>query len=255
MMNTSHLQPNSKIQIWAYSKGNGIIPASARVYGTAFVKANIVDNFSSEFRYEIKRSEIKALDKPYQRCDSSQVEPRVAKCVEERFVEKSLNCSLRRLMSNPLLSKCNGSKLLSTFKASSTRLQQIRQNGKTFPQEDSYDIFWELNRLDEREIFEKTGCMPSCLKSKIKLVPEYNNDMINDHRKVARLSFVYPRGEYDLVEEYYIYNLGSFIADVGGYLGLLLGSSLLSMYHTMIPLVVYQIRSLAKKCESTKTES
>ena len=254
-MNTSYLQPNSKIQIWAYSKGSGIIPTHARVYGTAFVKANILANFSSEFRYEINRSEKKALDKPSQKCDSSKDETKVAKCVEERFVEKSLNCSLRRLMSNPLLSKCNGSKLLSTFKASSTRLQQIRQNGKTFPQEDSYDIFWELNRLDEREIFEKTGCMPSCSKSKIKLVPEYNNDMIDDNKKVARLSFVYPRGEYDLVEEYYIYNFGSFIADVGGYLGLLLGSSLLSMYHTMIPLVINQMRSLAKKCESTKTES
>ena len=255
MMNTSHLQPNSKIQIWAYSKGNGIIPASARVYGTAFVKANIVENFSSEFRYEIKRSEIKALDKPYQRCDSSQVEPRVAKCVEERFVERGLNCSLRRLMSNPLLGICNDSKILSIFKASSTRLEQVHQNGTTFPQEDSYDIFWELNRLDEREIFDITGCMPSCSKSKIELVPEYNNDMIDDNRKVARLSFVYPRGEYDLVEEYYIYNLGSFIADVGGYLGLLLGSSLLSMYHTMIPLVVNQIRSLAKRCESSKSEN
>ena len=158
-------------------------------------------------------------------------------------------------MSNPVLGICNDSKILSIFKASSTRLEQVHQNGTTFPQAGSYDIFWELNRLDEREIFDITGCMPGCSKSKIELVPEYNNDMIDDNKKVARLSFVYPRGEYDLVEEYYIYNLGSFIADVGGYLGLLLGSSLLSMYHTMIPLVINQMRSWAERCKNTKRES
>ena len=231
-MNTSHLQTNSKIQIWAYSKGNGIIPSSARMYGTAFVKFNIRANFSSEFRFYINRNEIKALDKPSQRCDSTKDATSVAKCVEEKFVEKGLNCSLRRLMSNPLLGICNDSKLLSTS-----------------------DIFWNLNRLDEREIYDITGCMPGCSKSKIDLVPEYKNDMIDDNLKVVRLSFEYPRGEYDLVEEYYIYNWGSFIADVGGYLGLLLGYSLLSMYQTMVPLLIDQMRSLTMRCKNAKGDN
>ena len=82
-----------------------------------------------------------------------------------------------------------------------------------------------------REIFEMTGCMPSCSKSKIQVVTRYEDKQWQDNgEKVAELRFVYPHGEYDLIEEYYIYNWGSFIADVGGYLGLLLGFSLLSMY-------------------------
>ena len=97
--------------------------------------------------------------------------------------------------------------------------------------------------------------MPGCSKSKIELVPEYSNYMIDDDKKEARLSFVYPSGEYDFVEEYYIYNWGSFIADVGGYLGLLLGYSLLSMYQTMVPLLIDQMRSLTMQCKNTKGEN
>ena len=246
IINTSHLQPSSKIFIWAYKKGSGIIPTYGRSYGTAHVKVHINPNFSSEFRFEIYQSEIKALDKPTHRCDLTKDEPAVAKCVEERFVERGLNCSLRRLMSNPLLGICNDSKLSSTFKPT------IQQDGKMFVRKDTYEIFYKLNRLDEKEIYDITGCMPGCSKSKIELVPEYINNMIDDDKKVARLSFVYPTGEYDFVEEYYIYNWGSFIADVGGYLGLLLGSSLLSMYHTMVPLLTDQMRSLAMRCKNAK---
>ena len=38
-------------------------------------------------------------------------------------------------------------------------------------------------------------------------------------------------GTFDVKEEYYIYDKDSFMADCGGYLGLLLGASLLSLYH------------------------
>ena len=105
----------------------------------------------------------------------------------------------------------------------------------------------KLNRLDEKEIFEMTGCMPGCSKSKIELVTTYQDNMRDDDKNVAKFSFSYNSGENDLWEEYYIYNWGSFIADVGGYLGLLLGSSVLSMYHMTTPLLKKQMKWLAKK--------
>ena len=40
----------------------------------------------------------------------------------------------------------------------------------------------------------------------------------------------YNGGEHILVKEYYTYAMYSFIADFGGYLGLLLGASILSFY-------------------------
>ena len=214
--------------MYLYRKGNGIIPSFTRVYGAAHWSVVTNENFSYFAKFEIKRSEINALDKQSQRCDISKHESVVSKCVEERFVEKGLNCSLRRLMSNPVLAICN-------------------ENIKT-KQNYSYSIFNWLNEMDEREIFELTGCMPSCSKSKIQVVTRYEDTQLQDNgKKVAELRFVYPQGEYDLVEEYYIYNWGSFIADVGGYLGLLLGSSVLSMYHMMIPLLIRQMKMLAKK--------
>ena len=93
-----------------------------------------VGNYSSTIRLEVRRSEIDTLDKPSQRCDPSIVEPSVSKCVEEQYVERYLNCSLKRLMSNPMLHICNLTIMDSTE-----------------------DMFQRMNRLDEREIFELTG--------------------------------------------------------------------------------------------------
>ena len=231
------MQPNTKIGIYLYRKGNGIIPSFTKVYGAAQVSMVTHENFSSFAKFEIKRSEIIALDKLSQRCDSSRDEPSVSKCVEERFVEKDFNCSLRRLMSNPMLRICNDPTLAS--------LKELY----------FHHLLTRLDIMDEREIFEITGCMPGCLKSKIQVNTRHDNNMIDDGKNVAELRFVYPRGEYDLVEEYYIYNWGSFIADVGGYLGLLLGSSALSMYHIITPLLIKQMRRLAKKTTKANTDS
>ena len=40
----------------------------------------------------------------------------------------------------------------------------------------------------------------------------------------------FPGGNYEVTNEYYTYDENSFIADVGGYLGLFLGFSLLSFF-------------------------
>ena len=210
--------------MWAYRRGNGIIASSTNIYGSDRLNWHIVENFSSIVQIDIKRSEIKALDKPWQRCDPSENEPSVSKCVEERLVEKYLNCSLKRLMSNPMLSICKYSKVSSTA-----------------------NMLSRMNRMDEREIFEMTGCKPGCSKSKIKLIPIYQDNMIDNDKREALIQFYYSSGEYDLYEEYYIYNFGTFIADVGGYLGLLLGYSILSMYHSTIPVLMSSVTWLVKR--------
>ena len=218
------MEPNSKIYMWVYRKGSGIIPSTTNAYGGDRFNWHIVGKFSSNVKIDIRRSEKDALDKPSQRCDPSEDEPSVSKCVEEQFVEKYLNCSLKRLSSNPMLGICNQTILNSTE-----------------------NMFKRMNRLDEREIFDMTGCMPGCSKSKFELVTTYQDNMIDNDKKVAEFRLYYNRGEYDLWEEYYIYNWGSFIADVGGYLGLLLGSSVLSMYHMTTPLLLKQMEWLQKK--------
>ena len=48
-------------------------------------------------------------------------------------------------------------------------------------------------------------------------------------KKTLHLYLYYVNGLYDEKEQYIIYDMSSFIADVGGYMGLLLGSSLQGM--------------------------
>ena len=239
-LNMSLMEPNTQIVMYLYRKGNGIIPSFNRVYGATEKIVVIPANFSYLAKFNIKRSEIAALDKPSQRCDSSLDEPSISKCVEEIFVENVLNCSHRRLMSNLRLGVCDD-RILGSSK-----------------QNDSYSIFNKLNEMDEREIFEITGCMPGCSKSKFEITTRYENNKHDNGKNVADLRFVYPQGEYDLVEEYYIYNWSSFIADVGGYLGLLLGYSVLSMYQTITQWLVdtkqsWQNMKLNQLCAAKST--
>ncbi len=47
------------------------------------------------------------------------------------------------------------------------------------------------------------------------------------------LHLKYPESRYDVREEYLIYDINSFIADVGGFLGLLLGYSILGLLESL----------------------
>ena len=57
--------------------------------------------------------------------------------------------------------------------------------------------------------------------------PKFGQD--NTVRRSLHLYLYYVNALYDEKEEYVIYDTNSFIADVGGYMGLLLGFSLQSM--------------------------
>ena len=45
------------------------------------------------------------------------------------------------------------------------------------------------------------------------------------------LYFLFEDGSYSVGEEYIVYDTSNFIADVGGYLGLLVGQSILGLYY------------------------
>ena len=99
--------------------------------------------------------------------------------------------------------------------------------------------------MDEREIFDLTGCMPGCSKSHFDLVT-LEKHRTNKTKLIVHL--MYNRGEFDQTEEFYIYDYTSFIADVGGYLGLLLGYSLLSIYHAFMTWIQNCKRGLDFQC-------
>ena len=203
----------TKISIYLYKKGNGIVPNGVGVYGSASKAFYIKEHFSVDAFFDIKRSEIKALDKPSQRCDASNKNPTLSKCVG-CFIENNLNCSLQLLMSDSMVERCNHEKL-------------GQQDLKLLDA-----VVRRLDRQEESEIFEKTGCTPACSKSKFELNMNYFQEDNSTDMEIVTIRLKYPYGEYEVTEEYFLYDMDSFIPDVGGYLGLLLGYSLLSMYHS-----------------------
>ena len=103
------------------------------------------------------------------------------------------------------------------------------------------DMATLIYALDEEQIYKKTGCMPCCTRNEIsaKLVDTdiigknhayYQEGMGNN----AIMMFYYANNKIRVKEEYYTYDISNLIADFGGYLGLLLGYSILGFYDTAL---------------------
>ncbi len=91
-----------------------------------------------------------------------------------------------------------------------------------------------FSTLDTVPVSKLTGCEWSCKQSIFSMHPmtdlwtgpEYGNGSL-------QLIFALNRGHFFLNEEYTIYDRNSFIADVGGFLGLLLGYSIFSLAQSL----------------------
>jgi hypothetical protein len=89
----------------------------------------------------------------------------------------------------------------------------------------------EFMDLGDRAMSEKTGCLPSCTRNEYVVKHEF--DTINVDYKVPHshlLEIGYLGTEYTVKEQYLVYGLPDLIADFGGFLGLLLGYSVLSFF-------------------------
>ncbi len=89
-------------------------------------------------------------------------------------------------------------------------------------------------QLGETAIYNATRCLAPCryFEYRIREVGELlstDEPDLADGEKRLYLRFTFLSGKYEVKEEYYVYNEDSLIADVGGYLGLLLGHSVYSI--------------------------
>ena len=92
--------------------------------------------------------------------------------------------------------------------------------------------------MDENGIHSLTGCLASCNKdefqaelSEMQVEEEdtWAGTGVTDKRSL-KVFVHFLNGRYEEKEQYIIYDSNSMIADIGGYMGLLLGYSLLSIY-------------------------
>ena len=141
-----------------------------------------------------------------QRCDEDPATD-VASCITQ-FIEEQHGCQTTLIKTNKTLPFCDVEQIYSV---------------------DSLTI--KISNMDATAVYTLTGCLPPC---------EYNEFFLNegplkdggviDDRKELVLEVVVPNGQYEDREQYVVYDTDSFIADVGGFLGLLLGHSMLSLY-------------------------
>ena len=100
-----------------------------------------------------------------------------------------------------------------------------------------------------------TGCLSACEKDRFEVrMSEITNVAWNStsHYGEINLWLYISMRETSYVheEQYLIYDHNSFIADVGGYMGLLLGSSILSLFDEVEGLVVALVEMCKSKCLS-----
>ncbi len=65
------------------------------------------------------------------------------------------------------------------------------------------------------------------------LKPRHNNLWQNESLKTLKMSMFFKTGRHFVRHEFILYDWDSLIADMGGYLGLLLGHSMLSLFYQM----------------------
>ena len=186
-----------------------ITPNEVNIFGSASHKINV--GWICEMGYglglNVKKIHMKALDQPSKPCDSETRRINTSACIAN-FIVKQIGC-------NPNI---QGSQL-SKAPPCTTKSQLLEF-------EHYMKMFVEFH---DNDVYSMTGCLSSCEKYQFSLHGDPVKCRWDGYGEFYLDLFITDRS-YEEKEQYIIYDTGSFIADVGGYMGLLLGFSLLSIY-------------------------
>ena len=161
--------------------------------------------------HEINRKEVTYLNDPRTPCQLKPREEAMNNCIQN-YIENKMVCQLPWNTKDTTLPKCIK-----------------REQYKRFL--DEYD---EIASLSGFSIAQQTGCLPSCKINEFSL-NVMSQMTLPEESGYAQGSayigmFYYPSGRYMQKSYYYMYDFTSYIADVGGLVGLFLGYSMLSFY-------------------------
>ena len=192
------------------------VPNGVKLFGSAHLITRGMSPLRCSFNsysqvIYITKVHVKALDQPSHRCTSETTRPNTTSCLAS-YIEREIGC-IPNIKGSlyPKEVPCNNKTQLDNL----AKITRIFQNA------------------DENEIYEMTGCLSSCEKDHyaISAMPlekkmQGMSDLCEMHTK-----FQIVDRSFEEKEQYVIYDTDSFFADVGGYMGLLLGSSLISLYN------------------------
>ena len=191
-----------------------IFPNMVKAFGSQSVEFQFY--FSSTVKLKIAKTMMKALDQPSQPCSNHIISPSTSECIAN-FIEDQIGCRIKLHGNNNGINKkktCN----------SGFQLQYLAK------------ILSELKHADEKTIYELTGCLASCERHEYQGFEYQRTDVtwkmcgVEDDSCILTLWPEINDRSYDEKKQYVVYDFNSFIADVGGFMGLLLGFSILSIY-------------------------
>ena len=116
---------------------------------------------------------------------------------------------------------------------------------------EEYDLFLALTILTmnlNSEYIEKVAkCIPQCKRTEYSAKLMYSATGDPNLAGKWRLRIYFGRDKFPVKEQFYIYGTANLIADFGGYLGLLLGYSLLGFYDTLADFFEHMFQRYNKK--------
>ena len=209
----------SEILLWLLFQM--VVPNFQKVYGSQYL---IIQPAASGFTYfrtyiykiTLTKYHMRGLDQPSQPCSDRIGNPNTSVCIA-RYIEQQLGCN-PRILGSPMSSK--------TYCKSSSQLRSLANITSRFTQSNA------------KEIYETTGCLACCERDEYKTLDGVLTQKLSDPIKDLHITFLIASGSYEEKEEYLLYDSQSFMADIGGFLGLLLGWSLFSIYNELVDLVV-----------------
>ena len=196
-----------------------MIPNKVKVYGSQHQLVLVPSSGNSYYEdsyfmdMTIRKSHLKSLDQPSERCASHTSKPKTSACIAQ-FLEEQIGCSLNihgSISINNPLGTCNST-------------SQLNHLG---------NITRKLQDVDANTIYKNTGCLASCERNEygaIEATP-IQSQACGWYGQACDFSlrFKILDVSYKEEEQYYIYDYNSFLADVGGLLGLLLGWSIFGL--------------------------
>lgn len=201
------------IEVYLYTNEHVVIPRySTGVYGSVFKKIDVEEDDKglkgSFWEYYVTKNKILAIDRKGQRCNNDGEKEPVGRCIV-KYLEDKYNCTVPHLMANSKKNFCPRK-----------QLGEINAENNI------------IRDLQEADLANLTGCLPSCNRDHISLrsSPRINSFYMGPN-PTMKLSFLFHDGSFDVREEYLVYDTNNLIADVGGYLGLLVGQSILGIYY------------------------
>ena len=184
------------------------VPNRLKVYGSNMDEIELSATYPKRYfkRMIMTKTHLKSLNQPSEPCSSDKSVPDTSICIA-KYIEEKLGCNPLILGSRPRQLTCN----------SSSQWEMAAALNKKFQEANS------------KQIYEMTGCLSSCEKDRYHKIEGAVTSKTKKNGDL-HLAFRIMDGSYEEREQYMIYDLDSFIADVGGFMGLLLGCSILSLY-------------------------